>query len=198
MNRKEFAQTLAYVETAVKTPLSDKEAEVYWDALRDLPLDVLRIACKRVVLEYEYKSFPSIATLRKAAAETILGQVAAISPDEAWGIAWQAAGRLDLENSHSPYFVNGKEWPSRTAWVMSSVPPLVARAMTNFGLAALAHGKDPVGVMRGQFLKCFEQQIEKRRRLALIPAALQREIEQNSATLPTVAHTALGQIGVEP
>jgi hypothetical protein len=198
MNRKDFAACLAYVETACKTPLSDKEAEVYWDLLRDLPLDVLRIACKRVVLEHPYKSFPSIAQLRQAASETILGQVAELAPAEAWRLASQAMSKIDPEIS-GPYSLNGKEYPSQTVAILASLPLLVRKTVSAYGIRSWTHGREQVGVVRAQFLKMFEQNVAHHKRLALMPDALKREIEAKSqAQTPSVAHASLAQIGLEP
>lgn len=198
MTKKQFAEVMAYLEAATDKPLSADRAAIYFDLLNDLPVDVLRTAAKRVLLQPQWGRFPDVLELRQAAADTIQAQVAEMTPERAWGLAWAAAGKLSFDCPPGQYWANGKRWPSQVAYVMSTVPPLVARAMSNFGLAALAHGREPIGVVRGQFLKCFQQIIEERKRLALMPPALVREIEQqNQKALPAPVAKVIGQIGME-
>ena len=197
MTAKDFATVMAYLEAGINQPLPKNRAEVYWDLLKDLPVDVMRTAAKRVLLEHQWSTFPSVAQLRQAASETILGQVAELPPAEAWAQAWNAVGRIDPE-IQGPYIMNGKEYPSQTAAIMDSLPLLVAKTINAYGIRALTHGQEPIGVIRGQFLKMFDQITTKHKRLALMPPALQKEIEQqNKGTLPAQAQQAFGQIGVE-
>src|SRR5262245_2019943 len=96
MTREDFAITMAYLESGLNQPLPAKRAEVYWDLLKDLPVDALRLAAKRVLLEHKWATFPSVAELRQAASEVLLGQEAEMSPATAWELAWAAARRIDL------------------------------------------------------------------------------------------------------
>src|SRR5262249_4373334 len=131
----------------------------------DLPLDVLKLAAKRVVLEHRWATFPTVAELRAAAAETMQGQVAELSPAEAWAIAWRVVGSTDPEVEGS--FQRASK----------GVPPLVVEAIRAFGLNSLCYGKEPVGVVRGQVLKVYEQLAAREQRTALMPASVRAAIE---------------------
>lgn len=202
MTAKDFTTCMAYLEVGINQPLPKNRAEIYWDLLNDLPIDVLRTAAKRVLLEHQWATFPSVAQLRQAASDTILGQVAELPPAEAWAQAWKAVTRIDPEVS-GPYMMRDKEgvmrqYPSQTAAIMDSLPFLVAKTINAYGIRALTHGQEPIGVVRGQFLKMFDQITTKHKKLALMPPALKREIEQqNKGTLSAPVQQALGQIGLE-
>lgn len=165
MSRREFAEVMAYLSAACGKPMPSEAAEVYFDLLGDLPVEVLRIAAKRVALSHPWATFPSVAELREAGAETMRGKSVELSAAEAWRIAWSTAGRIDLDVIGS------------CDRAMASVPPLVAEAMQSFGIAALCYGKEPVGVVRAQFVKFFEQLAAREKRVALLPPALRESIQ---------------------
>jgi hypothetical protein len=166
MTKAEFLPVMAYIAAAIGKPFAPEAAAVYFDLLGDLPLDVLRVTAKRVVLEHKWSSFPTVAELREAAAETMRGEVKELSPAEAWKIAWAVAGDTDPEVDGS--FVR--------ACKKASAPPIVIEAIKTFGLNALCYGKEPVGVIRGQFLKVVEQLQARDRRHALLPAPVKQEV----------------------
>lgn len=201
MTRTDFAEILHKIGVAVGKPLAanereaDQRAELYWSLFKSTPLDAMRIAAARVVLSCKW--YPTPAELASAIADTVNAQIVEIVPAEAFRLAWRAAAKIDFEIS-GPYWANGKEYASQTAYVMEGLPPFVARALRAFGIRAMATGKEPTGVVRAQFTKTFEGVVEQHKKLALMPAALKREIEQqNKGTLPASAQQAIGQIGVE-
>src|SRR5262249_5871634 len=122
MTRPEFLAVIGYVAAGIGKALPAESLEVYFDCLGDLPLDVLKLAAKRVVLEHRWATFPTVAELRAAAAETMQGQVAELSPAEAWAIAWRVVGSTDPEVEGS--FQRASK----------GVPPLVVEAIRAFGL----------------------------------------------------------------
>lgn len=165
IDRMEFVKVLGYIATAIGKPVTEGMAEVYYDLLGDLPLDVFQTAAKRVVLEHKWATFPSVAELREAAAETMRGNVKELSAAEAWDKAWGAVHDIDLEIPH-------------TLYVLEGLPPLVREAIRAFGLPAMVYGKEPVGVVRGQFLKIYEQLAIRDRRRALLPQSVKDEISR--------------------
>jgi hypothetical protein len=162
MTRSEFAMAMAYVGTAMAKPLSAEAHEVYFELLGDLNYQTLMVAVKRVLLEHRFPTFPSVAELRQAAAETIRGEAVELSECEAWGKAWQIVGDTDPE----------VEGSFERACRRAKAPPLVVEAIVTMGLNAMCYGDEPVGVVRGQFLKVFAQLAARERRLALLPPAL--------------------------
>jgi hypothetical protein len=164
MSRKEFAAIMTYIGIATNKPLGDEALEVYFDLLGDLPADELQLAAKRVLQEHKWATFPTVAELRAAAAESAQGRIAELSAGEGWRLAWQAVGRIDLEQDGS------------LDRATKHLPPVVLEAMRVFGIAALVHGDEPVGVVRSQFVKIFEQISARERRKALMPAKMKQEI----------------------
>lgn len=165
MTYGEFASTIGYIELGCRQKISRESLDVYFELLGDLPSEAFQIAAKRVVLEHPWATFPSIAELRLAAAEALQGHVSELSPSEAWHLAWKAAGKIDLDI------------PGSADFHCRNLPPIVSEAMAAFGVPSLVNGKDPVGVIRGQFIKIFEQLQARDRRLALLPNALKGQIK---------------------
>lgn len=190
MTKSEFLAIMAFIEAGIGRGL-DPPAEgqfvgpvdVYFEMLGDLPAHVFQIAAKRVVLDHPWKTFPSVAELRQAAAQTMAPQLE-LSAAEAWKLAWQAACGIDLE-------IDGS-----LARRTRDLPPLVLEAMTAYGIPDLCYGKESMGVVRAQFTKIYEQLLARDRKLALLPAVVKREIAQVGAgKLAAPVVKAIGQIG---
>jgi hypothetical protein len=182
VTREEFSACMAYLAAAIQKPLPKESVAVYFDLLGDLQLAVLQTACKRVALEHRWATFPSVAEIREAAAETQRGQVKEIAPAEAWEMAWRAVGQIDPEVAGS------------ADRALSRVPLIVAAAVVAMGIPALCYGKEPVGVIRGQFMKTFEQIAARDKRQALLPSTVKEAIAQHR---PAIAQ-AVAQIGAMP
>ena len=185
MNRYEFLKAMGYLSAGCNKALPEQSLEVYFDCLGDLSFDGLMIAAKRVLLEHRYANFPTIAELREAAAQTMRGKVIDLSPAEAWEMAWRAVARIDPE-------VGGS-----FSRVTSGLPGIVVEAMRAFGVHALCYGEEPVGVVRGQFLKIYEQLAARDKRAALLPASTKHAIEAIGQTtqLPAKVTRAIEGIG---
>jgi hypothetical protein len=165
MSDPEFAAVMAYLEAACGVQLPENSLDVYYDLLGDLDVRVLQCAAKRVALEHPWHTFPSAAEIRQAASETLRGQLNELSPAEAWQEAWSAVSVIDLDI------------PGSLQRVCERVPPLVVQAMKAFGIPALVCGKEPVAVVRAQFLKIYEQLAARDRRVALLPASVRQMVE---------------------
>ncbi len=184
MTRPEFAGVMAYLEAGCGKPCPPEAAHVYFDLLGDLDVKVLLNAARRVILQHPWATFPSIAELRQAAAETAQGRVSPLSPAEAWALAWCAIGKIDPEQ------------PGSIARHCAPLPPLVVEAMQALGVEALCHGREPVAVVRAHFLKAFEQLAARETRRALLPPALQREVIALTDR-PAALTQALASVGLE-
>jgi len=175
MTRTEFARVMTFITAAIGKPLAVESLEVYYELLGDLPLDALQASAKRVVLEHKWATFPSVAELREAASETMRGQVKELSSAEAWDMAWRAACSIDLDMV-GPYQSGDKLYSSQAEYMLEAIQPLVLEVMHAYSLPALCYGKEPVGVIRGQFMRIFEQLAARDRRTALLPASLVNDI----------------------
>jgi hypothetical protein len=167
MSNSEFATIVAYVSSAVGKKLDADAQVVYWELLGDLPAEVGWLAAKRVLLEHRWSTFPSVAELRQAAVESMRGEVKELSGAEAWAIAWRVAANTDPELDGS----------FDRACAKAKAPPLVVEAITTFGLLDLCYGKEPEGVLRGQFVSTFNALAARDRRAALLPAAVRESLE---------------------
>ena len=145
------------------------------------------LAAKRVLLEHKWATFPTIAELREAAALTVRGETTEITPIEAWGMAWRAIRKIDLDMDDS------------VEQATSGLPPVVVATLNDIGIANLIGGKDPVPVVRAQFTKAFEQIAERHRRERILPSATRAAIEQSGkrSELAAPVRLAIERIGRE-
>lgn len=189
MTNTEFATLHGFIAAGCGKSLSTESQLAYFEMLKDIPADVGMLAATRVLAEHRFASFPTIAELRAAAADTVRGQVTATAPAEAWDIAWRIIQRTDPDRPGS----------FERACKIEKAPPLVIDAIHTFGILDLCYGKESVGVLRGQFLKTFEQLAARDRRAALLPAgthAALKDIRDRQA-LAAPARLAIEGIGKE-
>ncbi len=182
MTRHEFVSCMAYLAAGIGKSVSAETAEVYWSLLGDLPPAALQTATQRVLLEHRWSTFPSVAELREAAAETLRGIVSDLTAAEAWALVWKTAGRIDPESEGS------------IERQIAKLPPLVREAMQTFGIPSLCYGREPVGVIRGQFMKVFDQLAAREKRLATLPDSIKRDVKAIGERQPAIAGT-IGSIG---
>jgi hypothetical protein len=186
MQLTEFAEIMAFLEaTSGKSPPKGA-VKAYYECLKDLPLDVLQTAAKRVVMEHVWATFPSVAELRQAASETARGVINELSPAEAWGIVMRTMAKLDVafDESHQ-------------AQILSAIPALAMQAAQAFGLMALYNLPDAnLETARAQFRTIYEQLAARDRRTALLPDSLKRGIaEIGRKTLPPPNILKIPEIG---
>jgi hypothetical protein len=165
MTNTEFAELIGYISAGCGKSLSRESQVVYFDLLGDLPFNIGQLAAKRVLAEHKWSTFPSIAELRQAAVESLRGEVKELSGAKAWELAWRAVGRIDPE-------IDGSRERA-----FNGLPSIVVEAINAFGLLDLCYGKEPVGVLRGQFLRIFDQLAERERRAALLPPKVHQALD---------------------
>ena len=187
MTNTEFAGIVGYITNGCGKSLTAKEQLVYFDCLGDLDMSVMELAAKRVLMEHKWHSFPSIAELRQAAVESMRGEVKELSGAEAWELAWRAVGRTDPEQEGS------------ADRAMKGLPATVREAVVGFGLLDLCYGKEPLGVLRGQFIKHYEQLAARDRRAALLPPKTHEALEniRERRTIAAPVRQAIEGIGRE-
>lgn len=186
---------MAYLTAAIGKSLTPDAVEVYFDLLGDLPPAVLLIAVKRVALSHRWATFPTVAELREAAAETMQGKAAVLSAGEAWGMAWRAACKYDPSKS-GPHYAGGKLHNSQLDFLCEGLPPLVVDAWRAFGFAALANA-DPA-FARKEFEAIYDGLVANEKRRAILPASVAKAIESIGAkALPAPVQQAVAAIGVQ-
>ncbi len=167
----EFAQVMGFVAAATGKSLSPESQVVYFDLLGDLPMSVLQLAARKVCLRHRYPTFPSVADIRSCAVEVSRGEVAAGTGAEAFAQAWSAVRRIDPEIDGS--FERATK----------GLPPLVVKAMLAMGVCSMVASSDPVGVIRGQFLRIYEQLAESERQKQILPERDRQAIEQRKPAI---------------
>lgn len=190
MTFQEFCGEINYLTAAIGKPLAQdpiKELparlEAFYELLGDLPIEVFRLAVRRVALSHRWATFPNSAELRQAAADVIQGNAPGITAAEAWQLAYSAACKLNPE-LNGPYCARGKDgqmklFGSQFEWLTDGMPAIVVEAWRCFGVSVLCNA-DP-NFAQTQFTKIFDSLVQRDNVRALIPEQLRREIESVGA-----------------
>jgi hypothetical protein len=204
VTKTEFAEVIAFIELAIGKPIDPDpktalaRTRVFFELLGDLPVEVLRTSVKRVLNEHKWASFPTPAEIREACALTQHGKQAELSAAEAWSLAWKAVGAHDPD-LHGAYMYGGVTYESQWACITRNYPPRVIEAIHSFGVSALVSCKDPVGVLRGQFMKIYDQLAARDMRLALLSEPVKQEITKaGEKRIPVAVQNVIALIGKAP
>lgn len=151
-DEKKFGVLMAVLGTAFGDGIRAERIDIYWENLRDIPVDVIGHAVKRIIKKRKYPTIPTIAEIREAA----LG-----SDDEIETAALEAWGRAS-------WAVERGQYPVMDELINEAV-------MTAFGGWRSFGECDPEQGMadRAHFLRVFKGLARKRRdmgRPALLPA----------------------------
>lgn len=160
MTKAEFGAILAYLSAAVGKPVTDQQAEVYFDLLGDLPAAVLRAAAQQALLESQYPTLPPVGQLRKLATAALEGRDRIPTAAEAWECARRAVVRFGY---------------CREAEGLASVSGLVRRTLECLGWVAVCDSTEPE-IVRAQFVRAYESLASREHRERLLPAAVKEAI----------------------
>lgn len=167
----EFAQVMAKLESATGKHMPKDQAEIYFDMLSDLPLDVFLVAAQRALSEATYPGLPTIGTLRRLALASIQGE--RMTTGEVWADVMRRMGATDIDQTGPDK--NGHDSKER-AWL--GVDPLVLRAVNCFGFMALYNLPDSsLETARAQFKVIYEGLAAKQDNTRLLPPKVQEQIE---------------------
>jgi hypothetical protein len=136
--------------------------KLWAEMLADIPYEVVEVAVKKFILESSYP--PTIAEIRKQAMEIATSPEDKIGSAEAWGEVERAIRLYGYYNE---------------AEALKSMSPQTAKVVKYIGWREICLSEEP-GVVRGQFLKMYEQLQERERKEALLPPDLKNEIQQIS------------------
>ena len=181
--RTVFSAVMAWLEAATGLPITpgDQQAKLarmqaYYELLGDLPLAVLKAACRRVALEPTFGRFPEVGAIRAAAASVMSGP--AMTFAEAWPLVVQASNLLRTHDANPVCRLapGGRLVSISTRehndGVYANLPPIVAKAMRVFSPGSL--WEDPT--CRAQFRRVFEEVVAREREELLLPPALTKAI----------------------
>jgi hypothetical protein len=165
MTRIEFAAAIAYLVSATGKDMPQKQMEVYFELLEDLPGPAVFAAAKQAALDGD-GWIPTVGKLRSAA-------LALVRPPElTWGEAWEQACAAARRF--------GWDRPSEG---LDSLPPAVARAAHCVGWRQLCDARvDDMDTLRAQFRDVFKPLAERERRAELLPPSVRQAVAAIGST----------------
>ncbi len=161
MKKTETIQLLAVISAAYPNmQVTEATVSIWHELLEDLDFNVALAAVKKLILESPYP--PAISDVRKRAMEIMTPPEEKIDAAEAWGEVEQAIR----------YFGSYREVEA-----LASMSPRVAKVVRWIGWREICLSEEP-GVVRGQFLKMYQQVAEREQKEKLLPKNLQNEIQK--------------------
>ena len=159
MTKAEVAKILTVLAAAYpKFEVDDLKVRVWHEMLGDLDYATANMAAKKLILENNFP--PSIAEVRKAAMEILNPEV--MTAAEAWG---------EVERAVRVYGCY------QEIEALASLSPRTAKVVRQIGWREICLNEEP-GVIRGQFLKMYQQVQERDHREMLLPADLRQGIQR--------------------
>lgn len=158
MTKIETAKLLAVLAAAFpRFEVDDLKVQVWHEMLGDLDYSLASLAIKKLILENTFA--PAIAEVRKAVAEILNpdGMTAA----EGWG---------EVERAIRLYGYY------RETEALESMSPMTAKVVRCMDWREICLSEEP-GVIRGQFLKMYQQIAERDRKERLLPQGLRNQIQ---------------------
>jgi len=134
-------------------------AEIWYDLLSDIDYKAAELAVKKLLTEMPYA--PTIADIRKQVAK-FLSRDELLSVDEAWVKIKRAIRKHGYTNPEG-----AREDLGQALW--QSVQFMG-------GWQELCHSTEPEGVLRGHFIKLYEQQAQRLKEDMLLPTAIKQLI----------------------
>lgn len=180
MKKTETVQLLAVINAAFPNiQITEAMVSLWHELLGDIDFNLAKAAVKKLLLESPYP--PSIADIRKRAVEILTPEEEKIDAAEAWG---------EVERAMRFYGYY------REAEALESMSPRVAKVVRWMGWRDICLSEEP-GVVRGQFLKMYQQVTEREQKEKLLPERLKADIKMLSEkfTLPAEKETKALQEG---
>jgi len=159
MTKGEVAKLLAVLAAAYpKFEVDEVKVQVWYEMLGDLEYSVANIAIKKLIMQNTFP--PAIAEVRKAAIE--ISSPRGLTAAEAWGEVVKAVRNYG--------YYRGEE-------ALASLSPTTAQIVRYIGWREICMSED-IGVIRGQFLRMYEQIATREQEKQLLPLTMQTEIKK--------------------
>lgn len=160
MTKGEVAKLLAILAASYpKFEVDDLKVHVWHEMLGDLDYSIASMAIKKLIMQNTFP--PAIAEVRKAAA--VLTGPEQVTGSEAWGEVIRAIRNYG-------YY--------REEEALASMSPTTARVVRYMGWREICLSEEPPGVLRGQFLKMYEQVANREAEEKLLPPAFKDEAKR--------------------
>ena len=135
---------------------------VWLEMLQDVPYELAQVCVKKLILESHYP--PAIADIRKQVAEISTPKSEKLDGATAWGEVTKAIGWYGSYGTEE---------------ALASMSPRIVRMI---GWREICMSEE-LGVIRGQFLKMYEQVSAKERQELLLPESLKSQINALGARM---------------
>lgn len=162
MNLNETSRILSVLAAAYPRFQVDEAGvtlKVWHRMLKDIDYKAAQLAAEKLILESPFP--PSIADIRKAAAEVMTPPEERINSAQAWGEVEKAIRCFG--------YYREKE-------ALESMSPRTAKVVKYMGWQEICLSDQP-GVARGQFLKMYKTVSEREEKEKLLPISLKHEIQ---------------------
>lgn len=135
---------------------------VWYNLLSDLPYKLVEAAMHNHILQSNSPFFPSINEIRTKALEIVSPETTTAA--EAWGEVLRAVQYYGIYNIEEG---------------LKSLKPLTRRVTEAVGFRTICiASEDEIGVVRGQFLKMYEQMANRERQAALLPDGMKKKLHE--------------------
>jgi len=157
MTKKEMTVILAVLKEAYKDfQITETKIDLWFNLLGDLDFKIVQVAVKKLILESPF--IPTISDIRKQAIEIMHPSIDAT---EAYGEVRRAIKEYGYDNAYE---------------ALGSMSPLTRKVCEYIGWQNICLSEEP-SVVRGQFLRMYEQLREKEQKEMLLPEGLKMQIK---------------------
>ena len=157
MVKKELVMILAILKETFKDfQVTETKINIWYDLLKDLDFKITQIAIEKLISESTFP--PTIADIRKQVIEIIHPVIDAA---EAYGEVRKAIKEYGYDNAYE---------------ALKSMSPLTRKVCEYIGWQNICLSEEP-SVVRGQFLRMYEQLREKEQKEMLLPEGLKEQIK---------------------
>ena len=163
MTKNEFKVIVSLLKSNyTKFGIELKEQFEFWYAMfEEVDYQVAKLAVAKLCCENSY-DHPKIADLRKAVAEVLTSKEDLLTGAEAWGEVMQAVKKFGNYRADE---------------ALESMSLVTRDLVKRIGFREICFSEE-LGVVRGQFLKMFEQIKNRYTKEKLLPQSLQKKINQ--------------------
>lgn len=169
LTKPQWATCAAYLCAGVGRPMGKEQAEVYFDALNDIPFEVLQICCKRAIQEQKENWLPSVGLIRSFASEVANGMLPQAGQE--WNAVLEAIRKFGY-----PRQVEG----------MASLSKLAQQAVRSIGGWQIICDSDNLPVLSAQFRGAYEASAARESQFRQLSPELRPAIATGPVVTPKI------------
>jgi hypothetical protein len=146
--------------------MSKEQMDVYFDALNDIPFDVLKSACKRAIQEQTENWLPAVGRIRALASEAMNGLLPLAGQE--WNAVLTAVRRFGY---------------LRPGEAMATLSPIAQQAVRSIGGFLAICDADKTQILFAQFRGAYEAAAARESQFRQLSESVRPRIESNSPLL---------------